>query len=50
MNVIGTGITAPQPQAGGNVGDKFYVPINLVDMATGEKLDTAYVEGEVVDG
>lgn len=50
MNIIGTGATAPQSQSGGNVGDKFYIPINLVDMNTGEKVDTAYVEGKVVDG
>ena len=50
MTVRGKIFTAPQSQAGGSVGDKFYVPINLVDMDTGEKLETAYVEGEVVDG
>lgn len=50
MNVIGAGLTAPRSQAGGNVGDKFYVPIDLADMDTGEKLETAYVEGEVVGG
>lgn len=50
MNIIGGGVTAPQSQSGGEVGDHFYVPINLVDMDTGEKLETAYVEGEVVGG
>lgn len=50
MNIIGTGVTAPQSQSGGSVGDKLYVPINLVDMDTGDKVDTAYIEGEVVDG
>lgn len=50
MNIIGTGLTAPQSQSGGNVGDKFYIPINLVDMDTGDKADIAYIGGEVVDG
>lgn len=49
MNIIGTA-TAAQSESGGNVGDKFYAPINLVDMDTGEKVDTAYIEGEVVNG
>lgn len=50
MNIIGGGVTAPQSQSGGEVGDHFYVPIGQVGMDTGEKLETAYIEGTVTAG